>query len=175
MAKVLFKISKVIVLGMLLMSSSSKEFNGNTTLQNETYLFGTPGVFYKESKVVVEFETIEKKSLIGDVTSVLKLYMRNGIGDTPFKMEFLIAKENVPNGIGEGNYVVNSIDGFLSHFDGVFGVVNLEMVEEKPFFAKNGNIRITALDNNNIKGKINMQFSNEYGKTIEVYGAFETE
>lgn len=177
MSNLFLKISKIIVLGLLplfLISSKSKEINVPQLNLNDTYHPNISENIVNELNGIIEFEAYLEKANTGEVTSILKLNFVNEKDRPPYRVELLISKENKSEGIVVGNYVVGPIDGFLNRFDGVFGVINMESLGEKPFFTEKGNIRIITLNNNNLKGKINMQFTNEDGKTIELYGEFET-
>jgi len=178
MSNLFLKISKIIVLGLLplfLISSKSKEINVPQLNLNDTHNPSISENIVKELKGVIEFETYIERSSIGEVASILRLNFSNEKDKMPYEVELLISAKNKPNGIVVGNYVVGPIDGFLNSFDGIFGVINMKSYGEKPFFSERGNIRIISLNSTDLKGKINMQFTNEDGKTIELYGEFETE
>ena len=72
-----------------------------------------------------------------------------------------------------GIYNVNSIDGFLNHFNGVFVVANIAELGEMPFFATEGNVRITELSKKSVQGKLNVELSNAEGQKIKIAGNFE--
>lgn len=173
MLKTLIKISKLLLLGflpLLLISGKSivtREHSGiikNYPFDGVNFI----KVFGASSEVQIKANTFS----VADGVSSLKLQLRIQEDEEPYAVELFITCDS--SAISNKNYIVKPIDGFLNEVNGIFGVVTMDALGEQPFFSKTGNIKLAALSDNKLKANMNMQFLNERGQSITVYGEFET-
>ena len=175
MPNTLIKIFKVLFLGlvpMLLISNRHQEIE-LPAQSGESFSFHSNNLV----KTLDTSSDVEIKANTFDMPD----------GKSSLELELLIQEDGEPytislfiSGVSQSaerfhkKYTVAPIEGFLSDFSGIFGVVNIDSLGEKPFFSKTGNIELVAMANDRLKANLNMQFSNEKGKTITIYGEFNT-
>ena len=175
MPKTVIKISKLLILGFLplfLISGRSMVLESpSVSIQN----YSNTGVnFIKvlgaSSEVAITADTFKNV----DGVSCLKLQLAIAEEEQPYAVALFITGYSDAMGIADKNYVVKPISGFLNGVNEIFGVVTMDALGEQPFFSKTGNIKLVAMSNNMLKANMNMQFANERGESITVYGEFET-
>lgn len=139
------------------------------------YQIQVSGSLNKSFNGNLEFETAIETTSKGISVSTLKLKLINKDTTLPHTIEFLVARENMEMILPKGSYTVARNDeGLLNYFDGVFGVANINALGELPLFAKSGRIQIDFLDENSLKGTLNVKLKNSVGKSIHVKGNFAT-
>lgn len=176
MHQFLVKSFKLILLGflpLLCISSitSDKSVEKDFVEENWLRVVSDDGIQELEGKMSFEYTVENFKD--GQYFNTLKLRLNSGSSEIPENVEFTIAKENKTSKLSIGHYKVNPIDGFINHFDGIFGVANISSMGERPFFAANGTIHISKIEENNVAGRMNMTLSNGDGSTIQIVGKFE--
>ncbi|MFS4466423.1 hypothetical protein [Maribacter sp. 2210JD10-5] len=178
MSPFLFKIPKILILGfvpLLLISGGSKEHLETKVLPNSESLLTTKGALNQELMANVSFAFNVLSSIKEDFVSTLSInFVDTAEEDTEYEINLTITKNDNVEGIADGTYDVEKIEGFLNNFDNVFGVANIASLGEKPFFAKGGTIKIQSRRNNTLKGVLEITFVNEQGATFEIKGAFDT-
>ncbi len=126
-------------------------------------------VFEELLKGKVIFESNKGSTIQGaPFTSVSLKFMK---GDQ--QMEFLIKEKDDPIGLRTGEYQLPShFNGLLNNYDGVFGYADIKVLGEEPLFAKKGKLVITQIDDNNIKGYMNVVFKDNNSRELFVNGDF---
>ena len=178
MYQFLLKSSKLFLLGLLpllcISSIDSDQGVAQDFAENNWLRMVTEDTI-QELEGKMSFEHIVENFKDGQYFNSLKLRLSSSSGEIPNDVEFIISKENKISRLPIGHYKVNPIDGFINHFDGVFGVANINSMGERPFFAANGTIHILKIESNNVAGRMNMTLSNGDGSTIKIVGKFEAE
>ncbi len=175
MPNTLMKICKLLCLGFLPMLLISNRSLGGDIHSKDIHNFSYHN--YNVVKVLDASSEVEIKVDTYDTTygkNVLKLELRIQEEVQPYTISLFITGDSKFADRCNENYIVAPIDGFLNDFKGIFGVVNMDVISEKPFFSEAGNIELVSMNDNTIKANLNMQFTNEKGKTMAVYGEFET-
>ena len=72
----------------------------------------------------------------------------------------------------DGDFTIEKVEGFLHGYEGVFGYFINSEFGEKPFFAKNGFVRILSLDDDHIEGYMDLTLVNDHGKKIRISDTF---
>ncbi|MGB3150274.1 MAG: hypothetical protein WBB27_06380 [Maribacter sp.] len=177
MSQFLIKFSKIVFLGLLplfLISSIGSDRGASAEFINVDYLWMVSGNSKQQLNGKMSFKSTTENVNDGKYFNTLKLKF-DGVSDQILNVvEFTISKEDKTHGISIGNYKVNPIDGFINHFDGVFGVVNINLLGERPFFSTGGNIYISRIGKSGVSGNLNMLLSNGDGRTVEISGNFKT-
>ncbi len=177
MSQSLIKYSKYFLIGLLpllFISSIGSDQGSSLDLRQGKFLslfseFGT-----QELKGDMSFESTSQSFRDGRYLNSIKLRLEDNSEEVPSVIEFVLSKESkVDDALPVGNYKVNHIDGFISHFDGVFGVANISSLGERPFFATEGSIQISHVGLKGVKGTLNMRLSNGDGEAIKILGNFE--
>lgn len=178
MSQLLVKFSKLVFLGLLpllLISSIGREPMPGKILLNSEYELKASGTLNHKLKGKISFETAIEKDEKGLYFSTLKLNLDSSEEEFQHTIQILISKEDEIGGLTAGNYEVNQINGFLHHFDGVFGVVNITKHGELPFFSTSGGIHISKIEKSLVSGNLDMTLSNANGERIRISGEFKAE
>ena len=162
MSRFLIKSSKYFLIGLLplfFISSIGSEQRTSLDYSKEKSL----RIFYeggkKEVKGAMSFASSVESFRDSRYLNSIKLRLTDNSGKYPNVIEFVLSKESAQDELPIGNYKVNHIDGFISHFDGVFGVANISSLGERPFFATSGVIQITHVGTKEVGGNVNMLLS----------------
>ncbi|MEE9363970.1 MAG: hypothetical protein V3U92_15320 [Cellulophaga sp.] len=142
--------------------------------EEKNSLFYTYTLNDKKIKSKIEgdfiYEMTTEKSNKGELFSVVRLKMKNR---QKSNAEFVISKPIKANKNSLGTYlVINSDEGFLNSFNGVFGYVNFTEFEKEFFFTKKGGMTIAKTTNNNMFGKIKLTLKNNKGTVLQMAGDF---
>jgi hypothetical protein len=109
----------------------------------------------------------------GTQVSTLRLTLQNSKNVTAHTLNFLISRENESRQLSTGTYKISkNIDGFLNHFDGVFGFANIGILGELPFFAEQGKITVFETGKDNMRGTIDISLKNANGNQLTLRGNF---
>ena len=176
MYQFIIKSSKFFIIGLLpllFISSIGSDQGSNTDFIENKSLRIFTGESWQELKGDMSFLSSAESFRDGRFLNSLKLRLNDTSGKIPNVVEFVLSKESKTDVLPVGNYRVNHIDGFIGHFDGVFGVANINSLGERPFFATDGTIHITQIEKNGIEGNVNMVLSNGDGRIIKISGFFE--
>lgn len=71
--------------------------------------------------------------------------------------------------------VTGSFNSLLSEFNGVFGFININDLDEKPYFIYKGSLFIKELNQQSISGRMNLSFKNTEGRMAYVSRKFEAQ
>ncbi len=178
MYQFLIRSSKLILLGflpLLCISSINSDRGAEKDFVEEYGLRMVTEDTIQELEGTMSFEHAVENFKDGQYFNSLKLRLNCNSVEIPNNVEFTIAKENKISKLSIGHYKVNPIDGFINHFDGIFGVANISSMGERPFFSADGTIRILKIEDNSVMGRMNMTLSNGDGSTIKIVGKFEAE
>ena len=178
MYQIIIKSFKLIFLGflpLLCISSIDSDQSVVNDFVEDNWLRVVANNTIQELEGNMSFEHTSENFKDGQYFNSLKLRLKSDSGKVPNDVEFTISKENKIARLPVGHYRVNPIDGFINHFDGVFGVANINSMGERPFFAADGTIHITKMEENNVAGRMNMTLSNGDGSIIKIVGKFEAE
>lgn len=174
MDKLTTKILKIffgVVAFILVTSSSSKGEVVPVNFFGEYTLHATGDYDIKLNGKVV-FEQAIETSVNGTTFSTLKLDLKNEENGL-HHIGFLISKENESKPLDSRTYKVSKqINGFINHFDGVFGFANINTIGKTPFFANSGKITIKQMDDRKVTGYLEVVMYNSNHKKINVKGSF---
>lgn len=98
----------------------------------------------------------------------LAFYDSNVDGGIELTLSSKYMNESFSNQVFE----IRPIDGFIDGFHGVFGVFTHKDYGEKPFFAKDGFVRIDSLEEKKVQGYLEITFKNDNGKIIKISDTF---
>ncbi len=120
-----------------------------------------------------KFKTGTETTYDGIKFSILKIHIEDDNVTSEREVEFIISRKKSLGGIAPGSYqVAKDEDGLLNHIDGVFGFLNSKNSVDLPFFAHFGEIKIAKLDDEAVKGSMDIYFKNTIGDSIHVKGDF---
>jgi hypothetical protein len=121
----------------------------------------------------VSFESLQETGENGRTYSVLKLHLDGNEKKAPHTLGIFIARDEQKEPIGKGTYAFNKdIDGFLTHFEGVFGFASINAYGERPYFAKEGKLTIGHVGDETLSGSLSISMENDHGKTLQIGGNF---
>lgn len=156
---------------MLITSLRPKDEVVPANFFGEYILYATGDYDIKLNGKVVFEQTIET-SVNGTTFSTLKLDLKNEKNGL-HHIGFLISKENKSKPLNFRTYKVSKqIDGFINHFDGVFGFANINTIGKTPFFASSGKITIKQIDDRKATGYLEVTMYNSNHEKINVKGSF---
>lgn len=177
MPQVVFKTVKFTLWGMLLLFVSSHGIPDYPHIRflpdagtYELHANGDEDISLLGS---VSFERIQEKKENGHTYSVVKLHLAGNEKINPHTLGFIIARDGDNQYIERGTYRFNrDIDGFLAHFEGVFGFASINAYGEQPFFAKEGKLTIGHVANESLSGSLAISMVNADGETVHLGGDF---
>lgn len=137
------------------------------------YAIVATGDFDVELTGGINFETALETAGDGTPFATLKLNLKGDDRESNHDLGFLISQQDRSEPLTTGTYrVANRIEGFLNHFDGVFGFANVKKWGELPFFAQSGRISIRSLKGDYLQGSMEIVLRNANGKRINLRGNF---
>ena len=138
-----------------------------------TYELRTSGGENLKLQGVVWFESMNEPGENGQTYSVLKLQLDGLDIHSPHSMGFFVARQLKKEPLGTGTYEFNKdIDGFLAHFEGVFGFASINALGEQPYFARKGKLTIEHMGKDVLSGTLAVTMENTRGETLSVGGEF---
>ena len=121
----------------------------------------------------VSFQSIRNVSVNGEESQKLQLSFHSDEGKDMHNITVYFTGLDSTSPLNKGTYyITKNISGFLNDFNGVFGFADIHLLGELPYFARKGKIRITAIDENNVKGRLDLELKNNTGHIVEVSGDF---
>lgn len=168
------KVGLWIILPLIFTSNNSTEIKSSKrVLSVGSYVLNVDGESELKLEGVINFETEIKRFSKGEEYTTLKLSLTDGQQFPGHSLGFFLSKHYQSVEIGNGRHEISgNIEGFLNYFDGVFGFANINQFGELPFFAKNGAIIIENMDEEVLKGSINVVFENLNEDNFEITGNF---
>ncbi len=124
-------------------------------------------------KGAIGFTSVEEISSEGTTYSTLNLRFKNDDRFSPHFFEFYITNTDISKPLIKGTYKISeNIEGFIKDFKGVFGIADIAIFGELPFFTEKGQITIYHLEDASLSGRVDLTLTNTLGEIIEVSGDF---
>ena len=102
-----------------------------------------------------------------------ELNFRDNANPAKIPIQFLISVDPDEQSISTGTYNISRyISGFMNNFDGVFGYANLNMLGERPFFTRKGQLVITEKNNELVSGTLDVFLEAVNGESLHLQGSF---
>ncbi|ASV30025.1 hypothetical protein [Maribacter cobaltidurans] len=156
----IFRFSLLGILPFLLISNSGKEMNMEVVAINNENLIPSELNFGYSTEESIEGTKFKKLTLVfQDITKKNRIELIMGTTDEEVDFQ-------------HGDFTIKEVEGFLHGYEGVFGYFTNSEFGEKPFFAKNGFVRILNLDDDHIEGYMDLTLVNDYGKKIRISDTF---
>jgi len=127
-----------------------------------------------ESNLNNTFHIAHAKNNYGVSYNIIEIKLDKGCNENDYSMQFVISKrDNIMDKWFPGEYEISNINGLLKEFNGVFGVATIYKYGEAPFFAKKGSIHVEAINNDVLKGTLDVAIVNTEGIVVNVAGKFK--
>lgn len=177
MPHILIKSLKVglwVILPLIFTANNSIEVDTDKKILTAgSYVLTIPGANHLKLEGVINFETAKEPTSNGEAFTILKLNLTDHQETLGHSLGFYLSTQNNSMKKQYGQHKISgNLEGFLNNFDGVFGYANINHFGELPFFAKNGAITIDKLDDNILKGSINVVFENTNQDNFTITGNF---
>ncbi len=168
------KLGLWVILPLLLISFISRGVSNNhPSIDSGTYQLNSMGAVNTLLKGSTSFEEDEVISGKGRLLSTLKLNFRDNANPAKIPIQFLISVDPDEQSISTGTYNISRyISGFMNNFDGVFGYANLNMLGERPFFTRKGQLVITEKNNELVSGTLDVFLEAVNGESLHLQGSF---
>ncbi|CAM4129920.1 hypothetical protein [Zobellia nedashkovskayae] len=127
-----------------------------------------------ERSLVFESRTMVSSSGISFTSIELKLDFDVTENKQLFKIIISKPTKDINTVIGK-HEVTGSFNSLLSEFNGVFGFININDLDEKPYFIYKGSLFIKELNQQSISGRMNLSFKNTEGRMAYVSRKFEAQ
>lgn len=127
-----------------------------------------------ERSLVFESNTVVSKSGASFTSIELKPDYINPENTQLFEMVISKPTKEINTLIGR-HEIAKSLNSLLSEFNGVFGFVNINDLDEKPYFTYRGFLNITEFNQQVISGSMNLSFKNTEGRMVYVSKKFEAQ
>ena len=156
----IFRFSLLGILPFLLISNSGKEMNMEVVAINNKNLVPSELNFGYSVEESIEGNTFKKLTLVfQDIAKKTRI-------------ELIMGTINKEEDFQNGDFAIKKVEGFLHGYEGVFGYFINSEFGEKPFFAKNGFVRILSLEDDRIEGYMDLILVNDQGKKIRISDRF---
>lgn len=120
------------------------------------------------------FDTAIERSGTGLISSVIQLQLKSNPTEVTHSMGFLISRHELSVMLPEGTYhIAKNSAGYFSNFDGVFAFANVSVLGELPFFAREGTIVISNIEQCSLEGSLEVKFRNADSKSLNIKGNFK--
>ncbi len=168
------KLGLWVILPLLLISFGSRALSKHdSNLESGTYQLNSMGAANALLEGKISFERDEVISNKGRLLSTLKLNFSDKQNTGQIPIQFLISVDTDRQKISEGTYNISRyISGFMNNFDGVFGYANLNMLGERPFFTRKGQLVITEKSLDLISGRLDVFLEDVNGESLHLKGSF---
>ncbi|CAM4091154.1 hypothetical protein [Zobellia nedashkovskayae] len=117
-------------------------------------MVSSSGISFTSIELKPDFDVTENKQLFGMVISKPTKDLNTVIGR---------------------HEVAESSNSLLSEFNGVFGFINITNLDEKPYFTYKGSVNIKEINQQWIRGRIDLSFKNTEGRMAYVSRKFEAQ
>ena len=159
----------LVALSGLISSSSPAEYRSHRQMQDISEeplrAFGQEAIWLSGD---LAFATGMETSAEGEQRTALNLYLEDWDGAQNHSLDLYISDIEA----GPMHKVTEKIDGFLNDFKGVFGFANIDSFGELPYFTKAGEITISRIEGEELRGSLDLVLTNSDGNEIEVRGDF---
>ncbi len=179
MTHVLFRTVKFTLWGLLLLFVSSHGVpsfaDRHSVPKAGTYDLSVQGAETIHLQGSVDFVRESELRKNGQTYSVLKLNLAGKDPEGSHTLGFYIALPEGRRPIGTGTYEFNrDIDGFLAHFEGVFGFASISALGEQPYFTRKGKLTIGHIGRDGLSGSLQVFMENARGESLTVGGDFNS-
>ncbi|QXP51280.1 MULTISPECIES: hypothetical protein [unclassified Cellulophaga] len=147
--------------------------SSGTFVSNSEYVLKTSGHYTNEVSGEMIFKTTSKKNSLGENFVTLTAEVKN-VEDSMFS--FLISQKLESDTIEKGVYKITyNNEGSVYREEGALGFFNIVDSNELPYYATNGKIIISKINENNIKGFVHLTLENFRNKKILISGNFNAD
>ena len=144
--------------------------NSSAVVSNSEYVLKTSGHYTNEVSGEMTFKTTSKKNSLGENFITLTAEVKD-VEDSMFS--FLISQKLESDTIDKGVYKITyNNEGSVYREEGALGFFNILNSNELPYYATDGKIIISKINENNIKGFVHLTLENFRNNKILISGNF---
>lgn len=144
--------------------------DSSAVVNNSEYVLKTSGHYTNEVSGEMTFKTTSKKNSLGENFITLTAEVKD-VEDSMFS--FLISQKLESDTIEKGVYKITyNNEGSVYREEGALGFFNILNSNELPYYATDGKIIISKINENNIKGFVHLTLENFRNNKILISGNF---
>ena len=174
------KVGFWLILSVFFFSNSGVDHKlSPSSFLEDTYVSNNVGIADSiasilERSLIFESNTVVSKSGVSFTSIALKPDFDYAENKQLFEMVISKPTKDINTVIGR-HEVAKSSNSLLSGFNGVFGFININDLDEKPYFTYRGFLNITEFNQQLISGSMNLSFKNTEGRMVYVSRKFEAQ
>ncbi|MGS0525601.1 hypothetical protein ACU8V7_10750 [Zobellia nedashkovskayae] len=167
------------VLGFLFSNSGVDHKLSPSFLLEDTYVSNNLGIADSLTNILERSLVFESRTMVSSSgISFTSIELKPDFDVTENKQLFgmVISKPTKDLNTVVGRHeVAESSNSLLSEFNGVFGFINITNLDEKPYFTYKGSVNIKEINQQWIRGRIDLSFKNTEGRMLYVSRKFEAQ